>query len=137
MQRPVTKKTALLVFGVLAACGAGSSSLPREHWDSRLKAAIRSQVTSREQNLENSRAVERALDEGALKNLMRFEVRAALGSGEPCSAHPECGENGFQSDDWYYTVGSGDEEQVGKRPALIVGFSRHDRVERTWNLRVH
>jgi hypothetical protein len=137
MPRRVTGKTALLVFGLLAACGAGASNLPREHWDSRLKAAIRSQVTSREQNQQNSRDVEEALDQGALKNLMRFEVRAALGPGEPCSAHPECGENGFRPDDWYYTVGSGDEEQVGKRPALIVGFSPHDRVERTWNLRVH
>ena len=34
-----------LLLGLLAACGAGSSSLPREHWDSQLKAAIRSQVT--------------------------------------------------------------------------------------------
>jgi hypothetical protein len=122
---------------LLAACGGGSSTLPREHWDGQLKAAIRSQVTTREQNLRNSRAVEQALDEGALKNLMRFQVKAALGPGEPCSAHPECADNGFQPDDWYYTVGSGDEEQVGKRPALIVGFSPHDRVARTWNLRIH
>ncbi len=127
----------LTVLVLLAGCGAGSSNLPREHWDSKLKAAIRSQVTTREQNLENSRAVERALDQGALKEMMRFEVKAALGPGESCAAHPECEASGFQPDDWYYTVGSGDEEQVGKRPAVIVGFSRYDRVERTWNLRVH
>jgi hypothetical protein len=133
----MTRDGVIILTLLLAACGGGSSSLPREHWDSQLKAAIRSQVTSREQNQQNSRAVEQALDQGALKNLMRFEVRAALGQGEPCSAHPECDRNGFQPDDWYYTVGRGDEEQVGKRPVVIVGFSSHDRVERTWNLRVY
>ncbi len=126
----------VLAAAIWPGCGGGST-IPREQWLRKLRDAIHGEVSSREQNRQNSRLVERALDEGALKNMLRFEVRDALGPGESCQAHPECDEAGFRAGDWYYVVGKGDEAQVGKLPAIVVGFGPHSNVIRTWNRRVH
>jgi hypothetical protein len=106
-------------------------------WRSRLAETIHSDVQTREQNLQNSRFIAQALDEGALKDLIRRQVREALGPGESCGEHPECSKYGFDSSDWYYTVGRGDEEKIGKRPFILVGFGPHSEVIRTFNLRIH
>ena len=131
-------RSVLLAAAVAACAGCGArQAVPEGHWEKQLAQAIGSQVASREQNLQNSRAVEQALAEGALEDMMRFQVQSAIGRGEPCHAHPECAENGFLPDDLFYTVGSGDEERIGKLPVLVVGFGNYGRVVRTWNLRVH
>ncbi len=128
-----------LVFTTLiicAACGA-TSDVSQKEWLRRLSDTINSRVDSREANQQNSRTVDQALDEDALKNMMRFEVKRALGSGQACGQHPKCQELGFQSDDLYYTVGEGDETKIGKRPMIIVGFDHEGNVVRVWNLRIH
>lgn len=129
-------QTLFITLFICTACGA-TSDASRKEWLRRLKDAIHSQVDSRETNQKNSRTVEQALDEEALKNLMRFQVKRALGSGHTCEQHPRCQQLGFQSDDLYYTVGEGDETKIGKRPMLIVGFDHEGNVVRVWNLRVH
>jgi hypothetical protein len=126
----------LVALIVCTACGA-TSDVPRKEWLRRLSDAIQSRVDSREANQQNSRIVEQALNENALKNMMRFEVKRALGSGQACGQHPKCQELGFQSDDLYYTVGEGDETKIGKRPMMIVGFDHEGNVIRVWNLRIH
>ena len=63
-----------------------------------------------------------------------------MGKGDLCSRHPLCSEQGFQDDDWYYDVGTQNPAPnatyLRYRPALIVGFSRFGKVERTFVLRV-
>ncbi|MBN1656240.1 MAG: hypothetical protein JXA30_20895 [Deltaproteobacteria bacterium] len=126
----------LFAFFISGACGSGSD-VPREEWLRRLQNAIRSKTESRETNLRNSRTLEQALDQDALKNMMRFQVKKELGSGQSCGRHPECLDLGFQADDLYYAVGEGDETKIGKRPVLIVGFDQKGNVIRVWNLRIH
>jgi hypothetical protein len=134
MNRIYQRVLVTLIF--CAACGS-TSDIPQKEWLRRLSDTIHSRVDSREANQRNSRTVEQALDEYALKNLMRFEVKSAIGSGQRCGQHPKCQELGFQSDDLYYTVGEGDETKIGKRPMLIIGFDHEGNVLRVWNLRIH
>lgn len=128
-----------IVFVALIVCTAcnTTSAASRKEWLRRLSDIIHSRVETREVNQQNSRTVEQALDEEALKNMMRFEVKRALGPGDSCGQHPKCHELGFQSDDLYYTVGEGNEAQIGKRPMIIVGFDHEGNVIRVWNLRIH
>ena len=42
---------------------------------------------------------------------------------------------GFESDDWYYEIGRESGNYVRHRPALILGFGRFGKVERTFVLR--
>lgn len=120
----------------IVACG-GPNAAVQKQWQQRLQDAVHSSVETRQANRDNSRVVQQALDEGALKNLHRHEVRRVLGRGKRCEVYPRCSELGFRADDWLYEVGDGDENQVGKKPVLIVGFGPHGQVTRTWNLRVH
>lgn len=127
-------RTFPLVALTLVACARGPSAqetLPR------LKAALDREVDSPEQNAANSALAEQVSERRHLHGLTRTEVEEALGPGEPCSRHPLCEERGFDPSDRYYEVGrEGAGHSVRYRPALIVGFSRFGKVERTFVLRV-
>jgi outer membrane protein assembly factor BamE (lipoprotein component of BamABCDE complex) len=123
----------LSALAFLAACAHGpgaSETLPR------LAAALDSQVDSSAQNQDNGALVERVSNEKYLHGKTRGEVAQALGrEGDPCSRHPLCSERGFDSEDWYYEVGTEGSSYVRHRPALILGFSRFGKVERSFVLR--
>ena len=122
----------LVALFPLVACAHGPSAaetLPK------LRAAIAEQVSSPEQNAKNGALVTQVSDDKQLQGLTRLEVSEKLGAGDPCSRHPMCGERGFESDDWYYEIGREGSEYVRHRPALIIGFSRFGKVERTFVLR--
>jgi hypothetical protein len=127
------RMTFTLACLLTSACAHGPSAgetLPQ------LAAALDAPVESPNQNSENSALVERVSDEKFLHQLTRGEVAKALGrEGEPCSRHPICRERGFDDEDWYYEVGSEGSTYVRHRPALILGFSRFGKVERTFTLR--
>jgi hypothetical protein len=117
----------------LGACAHGpgaGETLPK------LASALDAPVESTAQNSENGALVERVSSEKFLHQLTRGEVAKALGrEGEPCSRHPICAKRGFYDEDWYYEVGSEGSTYVRHRPALILGFSRFGKVERTFVLR--
>ncbi len=105
-----------------------------------LKSALDEPVTSPEQNKQHSDLARLVSEEGHLEGLSRTDVEAKLGKGDPCARHPLCRERGFEDDDWYYEVGtlseSPDTPYLRYRPALILGFNRFGKVERTFVLRV-
>jgi len=125
-----------LALLLLAACGGGTTVNPTESL-ARLRTAIDSPVSTNEQGQENSRLVEQSLEENVFDDMMRSEVEEAIGRGDPCSRHPRCAENGFEPDDWFYTVGQMGEGSVGALPIMILGFDRTGRVVRSWNLSTH
>lgn len=132
----------LLVLGLTAAGGAPAlagcgATMKRTQALPELRSAIRTPVDSRTQNEENSRLVERIADGRVLDGMRRHEVAEALGKGDPCSRHPRCREEGFDPDDWFYTVGRMGRSDTGRQPILIVGFDRTGQVDRVWNLRIH
>ena len=104
---------------MIASCGSSQS---QEMALAKLGEAVRTPVVSTEDAEDRSRLVEQALDDETLMNLSRAEIEAALGRGDPCSRHPRCAENGFENDDWFYTVGEPGEAPAGPLPRLIVGF---------------
>lgn len=124
---------ATLAALLASACAHGptpAETLPK------LAAALDAPVESSAQNGENSALVEQVSSEKFLHQMTRGEVAKALGrEGEPCSRHPICGERGFYDEDWYYEVGSEGATYIRHRPALILGFSRFGKVERSFVLR--
>jgi hypothetical protein len=102
-----------------------------------LRAAIEKVISSPEESAENSRLVEKILDDTVLHEMFRAELEEAIGRGDPCSRHPRCAEQGFSGDDWFYTVGQMGEGRTGAVPIMIVGFDTSGRVVRTWNLTTH
>jgi len=125
-------RTAIFTLLVLTACASGPSAaetLPK------LRAALDREVSTPEQNAENSALARRVSEGKQLQGSSRTEVEEKLGRGAPCSRHPICGERGFDSEDWYYEIGREGSEYVRHRPALIVGFNRFGKVERTFVLR--
>jgi hypothetical protein len=122
-----------LACALLTSCAHGPSAaetLPK------LAAALDAPVESPAQNGANSALVEQVSNDKFLHQMTRGEVAQALGrEGEPCSRHPICGERGFDGEDWYYEVGREGASYIRHRPALIVGFSRFGKVERTFVLR--
>lgn len=105
-----------------------------------LKNALHEPVTTAEQNVQHSKLVELVSEEGHLEGLNRVDVETKLGRGDICAYHKICLEKGFQDDDWYYEIGTRDESGSGSHvkhlPALILGFSRFGKVERTFVMRV-
>ncbi len=105
-----------------------------------LKNALHEPVLSQEQNLQHSQLVELVSEEGHLEGLHRSDVETKIGRGDICQYHKVCREQGFEDDDWYYEVGVKPEEGDGSRlkhlPALIVGFNRFGKVERTFVMRI-
>ena len=81
--------------------------------------------------------MEQVADADALQGMTREEIQTAIGKGDDCSAHPRCEENGFASNDWFYTVGQIGTGPAGNLPLLIVGFDRSGRVDRVWNFSTH
>ncbi|MCA9602064.1 MAG: hypothetical protein R3A78_03300 [Polyangiales bacterium] len=122
-----------LVGAAAVACGAKQDAAPLL---AELRSHMTSPVDSMERSQENSRVVERVVEEAALSGKSRAEVASVIGKGDVCSRHPRCAELEFDSDDWYYEVG----EQTSTNaplPLLIVGFDHSGRVARVWNLRTH
>lgn len=126
---------AILLLGI-GACGS-VPSVPREQSLQELRTAIESRVTSPEASADSSRLVHQIADDDVLQNIRRHELEEAIGRGDTCSRHPRCADQGFDSGDWFYSVGQADEGYAGPVPELIVGFSREGRVDRVWNLRTH
>jgi hypothetical protein len=118
----------------LAACGPAApgaqETLPR------LKNALAEPVSTPEQNKQHSDLAVTVSEEKHLHGLTRIEVEEKVGKGDECSSHPICKERGFYEDDWYYEVGREGSSYVRHRPALIVGFNRFGKVERTFVLEV-
>ena len=117
---------------VLAACTRGPSAaetLPK------LRTVMVREVATADDNADNSALVDQVSRAKHLHGMTRTELADQLGPGEPCSRHPICAERGFADSDRYYEVGRPG-GYVRYRPALIVGFSRFGKVERTFVLRV-
>ena len=116
------------------ACGgpppSAQDTLPR------LRNALDEPVSSVEQNKANSDLVVQVSEYKHIDGLTRLEVEEKLGKGAGCSEHPMCKERGFYPDDWYYEVGKEGSSYVRHRPALIVGFNRFGKVDRTFVLEV-
>jgi hypothetical protein len=132
-----TKNGIVIALGgllALAACGPAAPSaqetLPR------LKSALVEPVSTPEQNKQHSDLAVTVSEEKHLHGLTRLEVEEKLGKGDECSSHPICKERGFYEDDWYYEVGREGTSYVRHRPALLVGFNRFGKVERTFVLEV-
>lgn len=124
--------THVLLAGLTVGCAHGpgpEQTLPQ------LRAAIAAPVESPDQNAQNSALVERVSSEKQIQGLNREELASRLGQGERCQLHPMCRDKGFYDDDWYYDVGRQGGSYLRGRPALIVGFSRFGKVERTFVLR--
>lgn len=102
----------------------------------RLRQALSEPVTSKEQNQQNSQLTSEVSKHRLLHGLTRSDVERELGKGAPCSEHPLCHERGFFPDDWYYEVGDAGASYIRHRPALVVGFNRFGKVERTFVLEV-
>ncbi|MDB4973384.1 MAG: hypothetical protein JWN48_1725 [Myxococcaceae bacterium] len=130
--RLLSRSLGVLFLASACACAHGASAaetLPK------LRAAMESEVSSPEQNAQNSALVQQVSEAKQLQGMSREEVEEKLGQGDKCSRHPLCGERGFDSEDWYYEVGRAGASYVRHRPSLIVGFSRFGKVERTFVLR--
>ena len=125
------------VVMLLVAVGCGGASVNHDESLRRLSDAIQAPVSSPEEAQQNSNLTELVVEEGMLEDMTREEVSERIGRGDDCSRHPRCAENGFEADDWFYTVGQMGEGSAGAMPILIVGFDRFGKVVRTWNLRVH
>lgn len=116
-----------------AACAHGPSAaetIPK------LSAALDAEVRSESENAENSALVSEVSKSRHLEGMSRSELAQKLGAGDPCSEHPICAERGFGPDDRYFEVGRESDVYLRHRPALIVGFSRFGKVNRTYVLRV-
>ncbi|MEY4512591.1 MAG: hypothetical protein RLZZ450_4713 [Pseudomonadota bacterium] len=127
-----TRFVTLVLLGWAWGCAHGpgpEQTLPQ------LRAAIESPVESPDQNARNSALVEQVTNDKQIQGLTREDLAARLGRGEPCQRHPLCHDKGFDDGDWYYEVGREGGSYLRGRPALIVGFSRFGKVERTFVLR--
>jgi len=122
------------LIGGLIACGppppSAQETLPR------LKNALDEPVSTAEQNKQHSDLAVTISEQKHLHGLTRLELEQKVGKGDMCGKHPICKERGFWDDDWYYEVGTEGSSYVRHRPALIVGFNRFGKVERTFVLEV-
>lgn len=133
------RATSWLLGAGMLACAAGCASgptLPAAEWQARLRSALQAEVSTVAQSQEQSRLLQQALDDGALDNLNRGDVQAAIGKGMACRKEL-CKKHGFTDGDWYYELGVVQGEQVKQLPVLIVGFDHKDRATRIWNLTTH
>lgn len=126
---------ALLVGSALAGCASGPG-LPPAEWHAKLNAAMQEQVATPAQSQEHSRLLQAALDDGALDDMTRSDVQAAIGKGMACRKEL-CQKQGFVDSDWYYELGVVQGDAVKQLPVLIVGFDQMDRAVRIWNLTTH
>lgn len=101
-----------------------------------LKAALHEPVSTPEQNKQNSELAVEVSEHLHLQGMTRLTLEEKLGKGSPCGKHPICRERGFFDDDWYYEIGTEGTQYLRHRPALIVGFNRFGKVERTFVLEV-
>ena len=132
---PAMRMHTLVVMLLVAVGCGGSSGANKDESLRRLSDAIQAPVSSPDEAQQNSNLTETVVEEGFLEDMTREEVSQVIGRGDDCSRHPRCAENGFEGDDWFYTVGQS--AGAGNLPILIVGFDRSGRVERVWNFRTH
>ncbi len=135
LHHTVAARALVLLSAIAAACGGAGP--PPEQTLAELRAAIEAPVSSNEASQERSRTLQRLLETEVLMDMNRAEVDEAIGRGDPCSRHPRCAEQGFEGDDYFYTVGTEGDGAVGTLPLLIVGFDRTGRVTRLWSFRTH
>lgn len=121
----------------VAGCAGASSDVKPEQWRSRLRAAMGTEIETRDQRDELSRVLIDAVDAGVLDRLTAPEVQAAFGSGLLCDGYELCARQGFQGSDWYYLIGHAVNDDLRQLPVLIVGFDTHGRVSRVYTLRTH
>lgn len=142
---PSTKHTRLfgalfsrvLPASLLALSVSCTSNVPSaQQTIPQLRDALSEPVSTPEKNKQNSELVVTISENKHIEGLSRLELESKLGKGSPCSEHPMCGERGFDDEDWYYEVGTEGSSYIRHRPALIVGFNRFGKVERTFVLEV-
>ncbi len=127
---------------VLCALGASACAKKPTAYETlpQLKSALHEPVMSPEQNAQHSALAELVSEEGHLEGMHRTDVETKIGRGDICQYHEVCREKGFEDDDWYYEVGTRPEASGGPQlkhlPALIVGFNRFGKVERTFVMRI-
>lgn len=124
---------ALLIF----ACAGSQTSAQHSADLERLKATFSQDVPDQETRDGHSRAMESAVNGGALSGLTKPEVREALGAGQDCARIPLCAEQGFDGYAWYYEMGVARAPFSGQLPVLVVVFDSKGRVMRTWTLTTH
>jgi len=128
-------RLALIASSVLAGCASGGG-LPPAEWHAKLNATMQAKVTTPAEGQEHSRLLQAALDDGALDDMTRSDVQAAIGKGMACRKEL-CEKQGFVDSDWYYELGVVEGDAVKQLPVLIVGFDQMDRAVRIWNLTTH
>ena len=121
----------------LLACACGAPPPSARETLPRLKNVLYEPVSSPEQNKQNSDLVVQVSELKHLHGMTRFDLESKVGKGQTCAEHPLCSERGFFPEDWYYEIGTEGSSYVRHRPALIVGFDRFGKVERTFVLEVH
>lgn len=102
-----------------------------------LRAAMQTDVATREQRDAQSRLLLREVDDAKLDGLSTHELEATLGHGQVCRASDLCAKEGFGPDDWYYPIGQIGDEKIKQLPTLIIGFDPKGRVQRVFTLRTH
>jgi outer membrane protein assembly factor BamE (lipoprotein component of BamABCDE complex) len=131
---PLVRLAVAAAMAFAISCGppppSAQDTLPR------LKNALDEPVSTPEQNKANSDLVVQVSELKHIEGMSREDVEQKLGKGSPCSEHPMCTERGFYEDDWYYEIGTQGSNYVRHRPALIVGFNRFGKVDRTFVLEV-
>ncbi len=99
---------------------------------STLRSHMEQPVTSEKGLAEQNALVKRVVEEDAFKDMRRHEVAAIIGKGSPCVEHPVCIRQGFDRDDWVYTVGQQPVDGAVMLPLLIVGFDREGHHSRSY-----
>ena len=133
------KRLLLSMAALLTAAGCATAGDPHKIASARdrLRAAMQTSVTTREQRDEQSRLLLREVEEAQLERLTLSEIQAALGHGNSCRVSDLCAAQGFGPDDWYYPIGQIGDEKIKQLPTLIIGFDPHGRAARVFTLRTH
>ena len=127
--------TACLV--IILACATPKNTEAQAGYRSKLRQAIGTEVSTRQQRDDQSRLLVEVVESGALEGLNRDQVRQALGPGIVCVTPRVCSEQGFGADDWYYEIGVMADPGLKQMPLLLLGFDLKGVVTRTWTLTTH
>ena len=138
MKNPMKRATLPLLLLFLAATGCASAKArSSEEIFADFLRVSKMPLTTVEDGWVASRITDELTSAHALDRMSRLEVMHAIGRGDDCVNHRDCGEHGFLDNDWHYTVGQVTADFPGTVPVLIVGFDRFGDVDRVWNLRTH
>lgn len=135
--RTAAAATALyLLYSQLLGCGGTLSDVEARQARQRLRAAMDTEVATREQRDQQSRLLADVAASGALDDLDYSELRAAFGPGQACRSDL-CESKGFSETDWFYEIGRSSSDDVKQVPVLIFGFDSRGRVARVFTLTTH